>query len=94
MTKFSNSLSSFPLKCHMQTKLDFLRFNKRSLLQTGCVLCKVHLRENAKTKCQLVSNSMKMNFPVNRLRHLGENLSIYIPWPFSPVWGVANNTKE
>ena len=22
------------------------------------------------------------------------NLSIYIPWPFPPVWGVANNTKE
>ena len=24
----------------------------------------------------------------------GENLSIYIPWPFPPVWGVADNTKE
>ena len=23
-----------------------------------------------------------------------ENLSIYIPWPFPPVWGVADNTKE
>ena len=22
------------------------------------------------------------------------NLSIYIPWPFPPVWGVAGNTKE
>ena len=22
------------------------------------------------------------------------NLSIYIPWPFPPVWGVADNTKE
>ena len=21
-------------------------------------------------------------------------LSIYIPWPFPPVWGVADNTKE
>ena len=21
-------------------------------------------------------------------------LSIYIPWPFLPVWGVADNTKE
>ena len=21
-------------------------------------------------------------------------LSIYIPWPFPPVWGVANNTEE
>ena len=21
-------------------------------------------------------------------------LSIYIPWPFHPVWGVADNTKE
>ena len=20
--------------------------------------------------------------------------SIYIPWPFPPVWGVADNTKE
>ena len=23
-----------------------------------------------------------------------KNLSIYIPWPFPPVWGVADNTKE
>ena len=22
------------------------------------------------------------------------DLSIYIPWPFPPVWGVADNTKE
>ena len=22
------------------------------------------------------------------------NLSIYTPWPFPPVWGVADNTKE
>ena len=21
-------------------------------------------------------------------------LSIYIPWPFPPVWGVADNTKK
>ena len=21
-------------------------------------------------------------------------LSIYTPWPFPPVWGIANNTKE
>ena len=21
-------------------------------------------------------------------------ISIYIPWPFPPVWGVADNTKE
>ena len=24
----------------------------------------------------------------------GSYLSIYIPWPFPPVWGVADNTKE
>ena len=23
-----------------------------------------------------------------------QGLSIYIPWPFPPVWGVADNTKE
>ena len=23
-----------------------------------------------------------------------EDLSIYIPWPFPPFWGVADNTKE
>ena len=25
---------------------------------------------------------------------LGISLSISIPWPFPPVWGVADNTKE
>ena len=25
---------------------------------------------------------------------LGRYLSICIPWPFPPVWGVANNTQE
>ena len=25
---------------------------------------------------------------------LYKGLSIYIPWPFPPVWGVADNTKE
>ena len=24
----------------------------------------------------------------------GASNSIYIPWPFLPVWGVADNTKE
>ena len=24
----------------------------------------------------------------------GQGISIYIPWPFPPVWGVADNTKE
>ena len=27
-------------------------------------------------------------------RALGKVYSIYIPWPFHPVWGVADNTKE
>ena len=30
----------------------------------------------------------------NLQRILPNDLSIYIPWPFPPVWGVADNTKE
>ena len=28
------------------------------------------------------------------IKVLRKSLSIYIPWPFPPVWGVADNTKE
>ena len=28
------------------------------------------------------------------LHNVTFDLSIYIPWPFPPVWGVADNTKE
>ena len=31
---------------------------------------------------------------VRLLQQIVIYLSIYIPWPFPPVWGVADNTKE
>ena len=36
-------------------------------------------------------------FPLHKhpkILYLCNYLSIYIPWPFPPVWGVADNTKE
>ena len=38
---------------------------------------------------------MASNMAANtNLPHISVHLSIYIPWPFPPVWGVADNTKE
>ena len=36
------------------------------------------------------SLGIKLGLPPFKQR----DLSIYIPWPFPPVWGVADNTKE
>ena len=42
-------------------------------------------------KKKKIQNSLLGVYPLSRG---GTYLSIYVPWPFPPVWGVADNTKE
>ena len=76
---FIHSISHLGLKDFTKFLYNRFTFKKRELMYNDKYVTRYYFKYLSKSNCSQWKTG---------------DLSIYIPWPFPPVWGVADNTKE
>ena len=93
---------SYLLKAMREVRIVQTRIIAPPSYYLTCLVLNKKVQYNVDPKWQVACQCTSKNFENLSRRSNFQQLtlyiftiySIYIPWPFPPVWGVADNTKE